>query len=498
MTNMPVYRRMERDRPTKNSLVYITKVEGHTIQKDPQIVDPFVRRALIALLDKDPVEEFSEFTRSFYTEEGHYLNLWKYDRKITPRPGDPDIDLALELTRKAFAPTEPILSIGWDSLGEVPYIPTSSAGWKYKGPKGAPGNHELAISRAVGSLYAWLDSQRPDRDNYPRFRYTPDLAFTRTQLMTMDSPKIRHVWGKAFHNIILEGMSASPLIHYYSRIGQPIVVGVHLYKKLPYLIRTCLWDGEHRRIGVGLDMTSFDTCPMPWLINAIFDMIESYLTFPDEMSHHAFRYTRKFFIDTPVIMPDGRMWLKKLGVPSGSYYTQLVDSMINYTVIMYLQTKMYNQQFTTWVLGDDSLFGIPDELGFPDLDEAARIVKRIGFELSTRKCIVATHPGSLEFLGHVSRGASVDREWSKMILLALFPEREVTDPGQSLARVFGLLVDSALNNTPLITLAHAMEALYSYPEMTSLAREDSNWLRAVVGVEKIPPHVDLVKVWTLT
>nr|QVG74788.1 RNA-dependent RNA polymerase [Riboviria sp.] len=446
-------------------------------------------------MGRDPLTEFSQYTRSFYTLEGHYFNLWKYDRVITPKPHDLVLEEALSITRGRFAPAQRISSYGWDMLSKVPFIPTSSAGWKYIGAKGAPGNHELAISRAVGSLYAWADDLVYKTN---LFRYTPDVAWTRTQLGTLDSPKIRHVWGKAFHNIILEGLSAAPLIQYYTDNKSPMVVGIHLYKRLPELINSCLWDGENQRIGIGLDMSSFDTSPMPWLINEAFDMIESYLTFPDQESYLAFLYSRKYFIETPVIMPDGRMWLKRMGVPSGSYYTQLVDSIINHIVITYMQLNVYHQTFETWVLGDDSLYGIPSELGFPNLEEVSHYVSKLGFELSTKKCVVATNPRELEFLGHVARGASVDREWSKMIKLALFPEREVTDPSQSLARVYGLLIDSALNNQPLITLARGMETLYRYPLMSSVPREDSNWLQAVVGIKELPPHVDLLKVWTLT
>lgn len=53
------------------------------------------------------------------------------------------------------------------------------------------------------------------------------------------------------------------------------------------------------------------------------------------MSRHAFDHTIQHFINRPVVTPDDRMWLKRVGVPSGSYYTQLVDSIANLIATYY-------------------------------------------------------------------------------------------------------------------------------------------------------------------
>ena len=66
------------------------------------------------------------------------------------------------------------------------------------------------------------------------------MAWTRTKLITLDSLKIRHVWFKAFHNILLEGMSAAPLIEAYSGTDFPMCTGFQYYKKLPQIIQNVL------------------------------------------------------------------------------------------------------------------------------------------------------------------------------------------------------------------------------------------------------------------
>ena len=148
------------------------------------------------------------------------------------------LDEAIQSTRQAFKLSALVTSYGWNQLKEVPFINTSGAGYGYTGKKENPGNHDIAIGRAVYSLNHWLET-RAGTAKAP-FRYTPDLAWTRTQLMTLDSPKIRHVWGKAFHNIILEGMTAAPLIEAYSDGKSPMCIGFQYYKILPQKIQSVL------------------------------------------------------------------------------------------------------------------------------------------------------------------------------------------------------------------------------------------------------------------
>jgi len=84
-----VVRSSEMDRPTKNSLIYLKRVAPHMIRKDPRLKDAFVHECLSELMESNVIEEFGEYTRSFYTLEGHYSNLWMYDIPIVPMSRDP-------------------------------------------------------------------------------------------------------------------------------------------------------------------------------------------------------------------------------------------------------------------------------------------------------------------------------------------------------------------------------------------------------------------------
>lgn len=486
------------DRPTNFTLQYLTRVAPHKINREQYLVDQFVFDTLTDTLGIDVVEEFGNYTRSYYTEEGHYANLWKYDRQILPKPQDPRLDLVIAKAFEVFKLDRPVKSISWHSLASVPFISSSSSGWNYVGKKGDPGNHETAINRAVLCLNWWLEDRQQGINTY---KYHPDLAWTRTQLGTVEDPKIRNVWGAAFENIILEGITASPLINAYRIKSDPIAVGVNYFRRLPSMINSCLFDGIIYKYGVAIDYKSFDSSIQPWLIDICFDILEQNIDFTDDYSYYSWEYSKYFFTHRPVVMPDGRMWLKHLGIPSGSYFTQLVGSIANWIVTCYAQQCVYGQSFKTYVLGDDSLFGVPVSFGLPSLEMFIPHTKSLGLTQHPDKGTVAIRSQDLDFLGHCAYGARVDRETAGMMRLALYPEHPVLGPAQSLNRIKGILLDSALTSWPIIHLHNLM--MIKWRDELNVAEDkfigsDKDWLIAVLGIPEPPSHINELTVFTLT
>lgn len=471
------------------------------IHREGGLIDQFAYECLTDLIGEDKITEYHGYSRSYYTLEGHYSNLWNFDQKILPKPIDTDLNEAIQYVREVFRLEKPITSIPWHRLDLVPFVPNTSAGWGYKGKKGDKGNQEEAIRRAVSSLNWWLEGPRSQRGP---FRYHPDLAWTRTQLGSYENPKIRHVWGQAFENILIEGMTAAPLIEAYRQRGKPIVVGINMYRRLPLIIQGVLNPNnspDDLRIGVGLDVKSFDASVQPWLINESFEILRQNIIFTGYMEEAAFEYSKYFYVHRPVVMPDGRMWIKHIGVPSGSYFTQLIGSIANAIVCAYAQKKIYGQFFDTWVLGDDSLFGIPRSFGFPDLYEFEKHFKELNFTLSPNKCIVSCRPEELEFLGHGARGCRVTRDEVKVLRMVLYPEHPVMGPSMSMSRIVGSLLDSALTDWSILHLYRYMKSKYRMlykEEYTQFSHDDKDWLVSVVGVDEPPSLIDELRVFTAT
>ncbi|KAK6630087.1 hypothetical protein RUM43_015087 [Polyplax serrata] len=68
--------------PQVTEVKNLTRVRPHKIVKDPWLVDHYAKDCLKQLLGSDIVSEFGKYSRSYYTEEGHYHNLWKYDSQV--------------------------------------------------------------------------------------------------------------------------------------------------------------------------------------------------------------------------------------------------------------------------------------------------------------------------------------------------------------------------------------------------------------------------------
>jgi hypothetical protein len=309
------------------------------------------------------------------------------------------------------------------------------------------------------------------------------------------------VWGEAFENVILEGLTAAPLIQRYQIDSDPMVVGINMYKRIPDIIHKALSDEGSPQVGVGIDFSKFDSSIQPWLIDEAFKIIKDNIIFNNFYEERAFDYSWKHFIERPVVMPDGRMWLKRVGIPSGSYFTQLVGSICNHIAISYAQLVIYKRVFKTWVLGDDSLFGIPVELGLPDLDRFAKVLATLGLTMHPEKAVVASRPQDLEFLGHCARGTSVCRETAEMLRLALYPEYPVTSPAVSFSRIKGLFIDSGLTNWSMYNLFRYATIKFRSerePELDSFGPDDANWLTAVANLRVAPKDIDVIKAWTIT
>lgn len=491
-------KRNEMDRPTSNSLVYLTKVRPQKFDHYDHLVDPYIHNILANTIGIDTIKEFGHYTRSFYTLEGHYSNLWKYDRPILPAPTHHLLYQAISHSTQCFKLDYPVTSISWNNLKEVPFIPSSASGWGYIGKKGAPGNHERAIRMAVFSLHQW-DETRSGTTSNP-FRYHPDIAYYRTQISTPDRPKIRHIWGEAFHNIILEGMSAAPLLNAYQHREGPIAIGKFMFKRLPSIIHRVLNTDDEQSTGIGIDFEAFDSSVQPWLIREAFNILRQNIIFPEPMSELAFDYSVEHFINRPVVMPDGRMWLTRVGIPSGSYFTSLIGSIVNHIAISYAQLCSYQRTFPLWVCGDDSLYGLPYRYGTPNMHQISEHLAYLGLSTHPDKCVTAIRASELEFLGHTAKHIRVSRETADMMRLALYPEQPVTSPEISISRIKGILIDSGLTNWPILHLHDLLMAKYRMylKDDTAFTTENANFLKVVMNISTLPSKLDVLRAWTLT
>lgn len=167
---------------------------------------------------------------------------------------------------------------------------------------------------------------------------------------------------------------------------------------------------------ISLDYSHFDQSISDWLIRDAFDVIRSAFNCVDE---ELFRIIVHDFIVKDFISPDGVVHSEK-GVPSGSMFTQIVDSIVNILMI-----KTYLKHLSTEgdmiVMGDDNL--LYTNVTIDPEDCSSYIRKNFGITMNASKTSVGMSYQDPWFL---SRQWRKDGQWRHpKILIAklLFPER---------------------------------------------------------------------------
>lgn len=362
------------------------------------------------------------WSRSFYQGSKHQAAIMEF-----AQPNHSITELKQESWHQAVLATRDGLSIlpsvrafsVINELDQIQYTQSSAAGYSYIGAKGPPGgtNHNRAIRRAKATLYSATASDGEGLEHVLK-EAVPDTGYTRTQLADLtEKTKVRGVWGRAFHYILLEGSSARPLLETIMSHPNFIQIGSDPITNVPLLL------SETKRYFKWLysvDWSKFDATVNRFEINTAFDLIKEKLYFPDFDTEMAFELSRQLFIHKKIASPDGKIYWSHKGIPSGSYYTSIIGSIINKLRIEYLWHLKYGRGPGSIVtLGDDSLIG--DDEYYPP-NELAERAYPYGWIINPDKMECSTNPGSVTFLGRTSRGSVNERDLKKCIRLLLLTE----------------------------------------------------------------------------
>jgi hypothetical protein len=228
-------------------------------------------------------------------------------------------------------------------------------------------------------------------------------------------PRDRLVWGFPLAMTILEGRFARPLIVTFLSRKTPMCFGL---TKLGIASRLrSIMNHEYQ---YGLDYSKFDASVSERLIHMAFDIIKTW--FSHEYAHQLY-LIEDYFINTPIVMPDGNIYVKHRGVPSGSYFTQLVDSIVNFFSLHYMYLRLYGRLMDSrnlLVLGDDSVFGCKHHI---ELRRASQVLKELGLTMNPEKVSSNLDGEAIHFLGHTWADSLPHRQASEVAKRMVFPER---------------------------------------------------------------------------
>lgn len=236
----------------------------------------------------------------------------------------------------------------------------------------------------------------------------PCIAFARTQA----NNKTRLVWGFPLEMTMLESRYARPLIDLFMEIPSPMSIGL----SKPDLGGHLLGLSNKGKNVYGLDYSKFDSSISSTLIHYAFDILKTWFI---DVNDKEWNIMVNYFISTPIVMPNGNLYTgKRHGVPSGSYFTQLIDSVVNVILIGALSSRFSLNIYwrELFVLGDDSIFSTRKKLAFSEVRE---FLLKYGIKLNVHKSIA----NEVHYLGAVWFSGLPDLNIELLASKAVYPEK---------------------------------------------------------------------------
>lgn len=200
-------------------------------------------------------------------------------------------------------------------------------------------------------------------------RKDPCILFTRTQ----EQSKTRNVWGFPIADTLNEMRYYSPLLSYQKNLAYraALVSPDEVGRKMTALIL------KAKRLGyslVSIDFAAYDTTVKRKLQKVAFDYIKSLF---QRESESDIQYIAERFGSIGIITPDG-VYSGEHGVPSGSTFTNEVDSIVQSSISMslpFIGTEDFQVQ------GDDGVYLVPSI----HVDKLIELFESCGLKVSRDK-----------------------------------------------------------------------------------------------------------------
>nr|QVG74790.1 RNA-dependent RNA polymerase [Riboviria sp.] len=418
----------------------LRSAEGFPLDARPPRWDPFAVEAANKFFGSRVVTGvLAKYRRAHVTLDYLVSDVMEYDIARVPRlKDDPIYVSALQSVRREFVPQVPLVPL---TMGAVQQASTTP---KDKSP-GLPWIHEGYKTKE--DVWNDLDAMTRIRTEWILIgkgysQILPDcLTYARAQICPKDSNKVRATWGYPCSVFTEEARYVYPYLNFLKnrKDDYPLAYGIEMANGgMGYIDTMFDNSGEGTRAAM-LDWKRFDKMVPAWLIRDAFNIFrESFVmdkvvdregkvwdVNPD-ISRNRWRKMVNYFINTPFRLPNGDRFRKDGGVPSGSAWTNIIDSIINAIVIRYLFyhcTGAFPEY--DMFMGDDSIVMSRRIINIEDMANLAR--DRFGFILNVDKSYVTTKRENIQFLGYYNVLGFPFRDQDFLIASFILPER-VADP----------------------------------------------------------------------
>lgn len=253
----------------------------------------------------------------------------------------------------------------------------------------------------------------------------PALAGVRTQR----KGKTRLVWNIPLEIVIIEATVARGIIDNFKNRKHVMTFGDTSLELGSRIRKSASMCKSH----VSIDYSQFDASVRPDIIHEAFNALRTWYdqdseVYPGVTVSKVFDIIERYFICTPIVMPnrEGKFPTlvtgKRGGVPSGSYFTSIVDSFANVAAIIAASTRFkFNiGDDDLYVLGDDCLFFTNQEV---DMCKLSGFLSSIGFKTNPSKGSFGPSTDRIEYLGRTWRNGFPIRPYSHLTRGSLYPEK---------------------------------------------------------------------------
>lgn len=362
------------------------------------------------------------FKRATLTPDAIFADVCEYDRPALPNLHNDKLwDRAVERVASAFRLPVRVQPI---HLKEV-----LDEEWNLQSNSGPP---YYARKREV-KVQSNYDARRlAHMIKHSHFYVWPDAAaFARAHISEAEEEdKVRAVWGLSFSVLQIEAMFANPLIAAYKIRESPLAWNFAMLRGGMMRVYHMAKPGSWYHC---FDFKKFDKTVQPWLIRAAFDILKQNI----DLSHYRSRGTGKVeqlsrlwdavvlhFIHTRVIFSDGRRVRKHLGVPSGSMFTQIIDSICNALVMNYCFLVLTDSFYDDGkFLGDDSFIVNVRRVEAADVKRIAEEKFGMILNLKPSKSIVTQNITEVRFLGYYCWFGTPFKPTVEFLAAMIHPER---------------------------------------------------------------------------
>lgn len=416
---------------TLGRVMRIRRLDGFSQR---HVVNPGVSRYLQAL------DKGFNYWRSPVTANAIRNDVLSFKNSYAGTDIPPLLRTAIGRAYRAFRLPEPVKMLHLNDVFDYdlqiwsrsPGLPWKSLGYKTK-------RDVVTDPRATKSIrWFWHRIKNGESINAPDC-----CAFVRSHLAEPPEAKVRAVWGYPMTLTMGEAVFAVPLIEAYQKHLSPIAYG---YETAVGGTRRLVTEMQGAGYYGAIDFSSFDKTVPACLIDAAFDILESNLDFVNYRHHGIadarktvlmFDYIKDYFIRTPIRLCNGERYRKFSGVASGSYFTQLIDSVVNYILITWMCLEVLGDLPSyIKVLGDDSIFRVSRHFC---LDDFADLAESIGMKINVAKSVVSRNPSNLTFLGYQLNDGTPSKPFERWMAALLYPEYPDRAWDDVASRALGLL-----------------------------------------------------------